>query len=130
MEDSSMTKPMSDDSSGAMKTVWRINNRSNSSSKSLGLCGASVFSLVWLGDRLVGDLACTGITTISTKNSTMVGNQWSMMDNRVMVSNERGMVNNWGMINNLGMMYNRGMSNCSSWSIAWNTFIGDILDIS
>ena len=131
MEDSSMTKPMSDDSSGAMKTVWRINNRSNSSSKSLGLCGASVFSLIWLGDRLVGDLACTGITAISTKNSTMVGNQWSMMDNRGMVSNERGMVSNErGLVDNWGMMNNRGMSNYSSWSIAWNTFIGDILNIS
>ena len=125
MEDSSMTKPMSDDSSSAMKTVWRISNRSNSSSKSLGLCGASVFSLVWLGDRLVGDLACTGITTISTKNSTMVGNQWSM------VSKERGMMSNErSMVDDRGMMNNRGMSNYSSWSIAWNTFIGDILDIS
>ena len=138
MEDSSMTKAMSDDSSGTMKTVWRISYGSNSSSKSLGLCGASVFSLVWLGDRLVGDLACTGITTISTKNSTMVGNQWSMMDNRGMVSNERGMVSNdrgmvsneRSMVDNWGMMNNRGMSNYSSWSIAWNTFIGDILDIS
>ena len=45
------------DSLSTMKTVGRVSYSSNSSSKSLGLSGASVFSLVWLGDRLVGNLA-------------------------------------------------------------------------
>merc|ERR1711892_1082751 len=111
----------------SMKTVRRVSNRSNSSSKSLGLCGASVFSLVWLGDRLVRHLAST---SIATKNSTMMGNQWSMSNKGSMVSNERGMGNNWDMVDKWRMVNNRGMSNYSSWSIAWNTFIGDILDIS
>ena len=127
MEDSSMTKSMSDKSSGTMKTVRRVSNRSNSSSESLGLCGASVFSLVWLGDRLVRHLAST---SIATKNSTMMGNQWSMSNKGSMVSNERGMGNNWSMVDKWSMVNNRCMSNYSSWSIAWNTFIGDILDIS
>ena len=127
MEYSSMTKSMSDKSPGTMKTVRRVSNRSNSSSKSLGLCGASVFSLVWLGDRLVRHLAST---SIATKNSTMMGNQWSMSNKGSMVSNERGMGNNWDTVDKWSMVNNRGMSNYSSWSIAWNTFIGDILDIS
>ena len=127
MEYSSMTKSMSDESPGTMKTVRRVSNRSNSSSKSLGLCGASVFSLVWLGDRLVRHLAST---SIATKNSTMMGNQWSMSNKGSMVSNERGMGNNWDTVDKWSMVNNRGMSNYSSWSIAWNTFIGDILDIS
>merc|ERR1719293_20311 len=38
------------DSLGSVETIWGISNSSNSSTKSLGLCGASVLSLVWLGD--------------------------------------------------------------------------------
>merc|ERR1712106_1031893 len=48
---------MSNNTSSTMKTVGRVSYSSNRSSKSLGLSGASVFSLVWLGDRLVGNLA-------------------------------------------------------------------------
>merc|ERR1712123_425242 len=47
----------SSNTSSTMKTVGRVSYSSNRSSKSLGLSGASVFSLVWLGDRLVGNLA-------------------------------------------------------------------------
>ena len=124
-----MAKSMSNNSPGTMKSVRRVNNRSDSSSKSLGLCGANVFSLVWLGDRLVGHLAST---VIATKNSTMVGNKWSMSNKGSIVSNQGSMVSNkWSMMSHKGgMMKNRGMSNYSSWSIAWNAFIGDILDIS
>merc|ERR1739838_1204739 len=53
----SMGNRVSKDSFSTMKTVGRVSYSSNSSSKSLGLSGASVFSLVWLGDRLVGNLA-------------------------------------------------------------------------
>merc|ERR1712106_1102852 len=48
---------MSNNTSSTMKTVGRVSYSINRSSKSLGLSGASVFSLVWLGDRLVGNLA-------------------------------------------------------------------------
>merc|ERR1719145_207144 len=44
------------DSLGSVETIGGISNSSNSSTKSLGLCGASVFSLIWFGDRLVGHL--------------------------------------------------------------------------
>merc|ERR1712128_318496 len=53
----SMSNGVSNNTSSTMKTVGRVSYSSNSSSKSLGLSGASVFSLVWLGDRLVGNLA-------------------------------------------------------------------------
>merc|ERR1719293_406581 len=42
------------DSLGSVETIGGISNSSNSSTKSLGLCGASVFSLIWFRDRLVG----------------------------------------------------------------------------
>merc|ERR1719293_262336 len=45
------------DSLGSVETIGGISNSSNSSTKSLGLCGASVFSLIWFGDRLVGHLS-------------------------------------------------------------------------
>ena len=48
---------MSNNTSSTMKTVGRVSYSSNTSSKGLGLSGTSVFSLVWLGDRLVGNLA-------------------------------------------------------------------------
>merc|ERR1712106_968473 len=48
---------MSNNTSSTMKTVGRVSYSSNRSSKSLGLSGASVFSPMWLGDRLVGNLA-------------------------------------------------------------------------
>jgi len=41
---------MSKDSLGSVKTVRRVSNSGNTSTESLGLCGASVFSLVWLRD--------------------------------------------------------------------------------
>ena len=44
---------MSNNTSSTMKTVGRVSYSSNTSSKGLGLSGTSVFSLVWLGDRLV-----------------------------------------------------------------------------
>merc|ERR1712106_90751 len=53
----SMSNGVSNNTSSTMKTVGRVSYSCNSSSKSLGLSGASVFSLVWLGDRLVGNLA-------------------------------------------------------------------------
>ena len=58
---------MSNNTSSTMKTVGRVSYSSNTGSKSLGLSGASVFSLVWLGDRLVGHLASwtSMITTTS-----------------------------------------------------------------
>ena len=40
---------MTKNSPSSMKTVRRVRNGSNTSSKSLGLNGASVFSLEWLG---------------------------------------------------------------------------------
>jgi len=46
---SMVSRSMSKDSLCSMKTVRRVSNSSNSSSKSLGLCGAPVFSLVWPG---------------------------------------------------------------------------------
>ena len=46
---SMVSRSMSKDSLGSMKTVRRVSNSSNSSSKSLGLSGASVLSLVRLG---------------------------------------------------------------------------------
>merc|ERR1712106_1032717 len=62
---------MSNNTSSTMKTVGRVSYSSNRSSKSLGLSGASVFSLVWLGDRLVGNLASwTAMITSS--------NYWTM----------------------------------------------------
>ena len=56
---------MSNNTSSTMKTVGRVSYSSNTGSKGLGLSGTSVFSLVWLGDRLVGHLASwtTMITT-------------------------------------------------------------------
>merc|ERR1712106_1149137 len=69
-------------------------------------------------------------------NWSMIG--WSSMDNRGMIS--RGGMDNWGMIsrgsmNNRGSMDNWGMiswSSMDSWSssIAGDSFIGDILDVS
>ena len=58
---------MSNNTSSTMKTVGRVSYSSNTSSKGLGLSGTSVFSLVWLGDRLVGYLASwtSMITTTS-----------------------------------------------------------------
>merc|ERR1712106_458783 len=56
---------------------------------------------------------------------SMIG--WSSMYNRCMISrggmNNRGSMNNWGMV---------GRSSMDSWSssIAGNSFIGDILDVS
>ena len=52
-----MSNWVSNNSPGTMKTVRRVSHSSNSGSKSLWLSGASVFSLVWLGHRLVGNLA-------------------------------------------------------------------------
>merc|ERR1719420_1911933 len=51
MEDrgSMVSRSMSKYSLGSMKTVRRVSNSSDSCSKSLGLSGASVFSLVRLG---------------------------------------------------------------------------------
>jgi len=46
---SMVSRSMSKDSLCSMKTVRRVSNSSNSCSKSLGLCGAPVFSLVWPG---------------------------------------------------------------------------------
>ena len=40
---------MGKDSLSSMETVRGVSNSSNSSTESLGLCGASVLSLVWLG---------------------------------------------------------------------------------
>jgi len=45
----SMSNWVSNNSLGTMKTVGRVSHGSDSSSESLGLSGASVFSLVWLG---------------------------------------------------------------------------------
>jgi len=45
----SMGNWVSNNSLGTVETVRRVSHGSNSSSKSLGLSGASVFSLVWLG---------------------------------------------------------------------------------
>merc|ERR1719500_1197684 len=59
-----VSRSMGKHSLGSMKTVRRISNSSNCCAKSLGLCGASVFPLVWLGHRLVGHL---------TSWATMVG---------------------------------------------------------
>jgi len=42
-------RSMSNNSLSAMKTVRRVSHCGNSSSESLGLSGASVLSLVWLG---------------------------------------------------------------------------------
>jgi hypothetical protein len=42
-------RSMSNNSLSAMKTVRRVSHGGNSSSESLGLSGASVISLVWLG---------------------------------------------------------------------------------
>jgi len=69
----SMSNGVSNNTSSTMKTVGRVSYSSNRSSKSLGLSGASVFSLVWLGDRLVGNLASwTAMITSS--------NYWTMSD--------------------------------------------------
>jgi hypothetical protein len=46
--DTSKDWSMSNNPSSTMKTVGRVSYSSNTSSKSLGLSGASVFSLVWL----------------------------------------------------------------------------------
>jgi len=46
---SMVSRSMSKDSLCSMKTVRRVSNSSNSCSKSLGLCGAPVFPLVWPG---------------------------------------------------------------------------------
>jgi len=46
---SMVSRSMSKNSLCSMKTVRRVSNSSNSCSKSLGLCGAPVFSLVWPG---------------------------------------------------------------------------------
>jgi len=69
----SMSNGVSNNTSSTMKTVGRVSYSSNRSSKSLRLSGASVFSLVWLGDRLVGNLASwTAMITSS--------NYWTMSD--------------------------------------------------
>jgi len=46
---SMVSRSMSKDSLGSMKTVRRVSNSSDSCSESLGLSGASVLSLVWPG---------------------------------------------------------------------------------
>merc|ERR1711892_408888 len=77
----SMSNGVSNNTSSTMKTVGRVSYSSNSSSKSLGLSGASVFSLVWLGDRLVGNLASwTAMITSS--------NYWTMNSMAKMSSKE------------------------------------------
>merc|ERR1712088_784289 len=54
---SMVSRSMSKHSLGSMKTVRRISNSSNSCAESLGLDGAPVLPLVWLGHGLVGHLA-------------------------------------------------------------------------
>merc|ERR1719461_2032735 len=47
---------MGDNSISSMKSVGGISNNSGVGSESLALGGGSVFSLVWLADRLMADL--------------------------------------------------------------------------
>merc|ERR1719384_650472 len=70
-------RSMSQNSLGTMKSVRRVSNGSNSSSKSLGLSGASMFSLVWLGYRLVRYLASW---------TSMITSMWVSMGHTCIVS--------------------------------------------
>merc|ERR1719412_1093532 len=82
-------RSMSQNCLGTMKTVGRVSNGSNSSSKSLGLNGASMFSLVWLGYRLVRYLASwTSMITSSYYRS--VTSMWVSMGYTCIVSHSTG----------------------------------------
>merc|ERR1719270_1316873 len=48
---------MGDNGISSVKSVGGISNNSSVSAKSLALGGGSVFSLVWLADRLMADLS-------------------------------------------------------------------------
>merc|ERR1712018_967050 len=92
-----------------MKTVRRVSHSSNSSAESLGLSGASVFSLVWLGYRLVRYLASwTSMITSSYYRS--MGNNRGSMDNRGGIG--------WSSLNNRGF------------GVDSSSFIGNISNIT
>merc|ERR1712106_3788 len=123
---------MSNNTSSTMKTVGRVSYSSNRSSKSLGLSGASVFSLVWLGDLLVGNLASWTSMIASSNNWSMGNNRSSMvsrgnMDNRGSISrssmDNRGSIS-WSRMDNRGSISWSSMDNRGSigWSsISWSS---------
>ena len=84
-----MSNWVSNNSLGTMKTVRRVSHSSNSSSESLGLSSASVFSLVWLGYRLVRYLASwTSMITSSYYRS--ITSMWVSMGHTCIVSHSTG----------------------------------------
>merc|ERR1719515_116140 len=141
---------MSNDSLGSVKSVGGISDNSGVGSKGLALGGGSVFSLVWLADRLMADLTMAISidwlvgTIVNWGNSgrhwgvgnwgmDSVGNgNWSSMDS---MGNWVG--NNWGMIS-WGSMGNHWSSiswgsmgnNWSSFWVGSSALIGDISNIS
>jgi len=122
-----MSNWVSNNSLGTMKTIGRVSHGSDSSSESLGLSSASVFSLVWLGYRLVRYLASwTSMITSSYYRS--MGNNRGSMD-------YRGGVVSRGSIDNRSSMYNWGgigwssLNNGSIW-VDSSSFIGNISNIT
>merc|ERR1719394_2274797 len=119
---------MGDNSISSVKSVGGISNNSGVGSKSLALGGGSVFSLVWLADRLMADLTMSISidwlvgTIVNWGNSgrhwgvgnwgmdSMGNSHWSSMDSMgnwvgnnwssvdSMSNNWSSMGNNWGMI--------------------------------
>jgi len=77
---------MGDNSISSVKSVGGISNNSSMGSESLALCCASVFSLVWLADRLVANLSVSisvdwSVGTIvdwSNSSRDMCGEDWGM----------------------------------------------------
>merc|ERR1719245_799935 len=119
--------------------VRRVSHSSNSSSESLGLSGTSVFSLVWLGYRLVRYLASwTSMITSSYYGS--MGNNRSSMDNRGGVvsrgsMDNRSSMDNWSSMNNWSSMDNWGGIGWSSlnnrgFRVDSSSFIGNISNIT
>merc|ERR1712106_327288 len=128
---------MSNNTSSTMKTVGRVSYSSNRSSKSLGLSGASVFSLVWLGDLLVGNLA-SWTSMIASSNNWSMGNNRSSMVSRGNMDN-RGSIG-WSSMDNRGSISRSSMDNRGSigWSgmnqrsiwVDSSSFISNISNIS
>merc|ERR1719245_936684 len=113
--------------------VRRISHSSNSSSESLGLSSASVFSLVWLGYRLVRYLA-SWTSMISSSYYGSMGNNRSSMDNRGGVvsrgsMDNRSSMDNWSSMNNWGGIGWSSLNNGSIW-VDSRSFISDISNIT
>ena len=142
---------MSNDSLGSVKSVGGISDNSGMGSKGLALGGGSVFSLVWLADRLMADLTMAISidwlvgTIVNWGNSgrhwgvgnwgmdSMSNSHWSSMDSMgnwvgnnwssmdSMSNNWSSMSNNWGMIGWGSMGNNWGMISWGSMGNNWSS---------